>query len=365
MKAQPRGPDPFAPRLGDLSEGRDNNVNLIRLCASIAVLVSHAWPISLGPGTAEPLSRLAGHSIGTLAVFVFFALSGFFIAGSFSRNPQAGRFIILRIGRLFPALVVSITLVGLILAPIISDLPPGAFLTHPDTASFLWRNITLIRPQYDLPGVFTTNPYPMIEGSIWTLFYEVVCYGAVLVLGCLGLLKSRVRMIAVLILYGIIWSISGFYADGLHPTLSHLRDLSLPFMIGVGFWIWRSGIVLSLRGLALFSGLAWLAAPTALFDPLLILALAYGTFWLGYVPRGQAKAFNRLGDYSYGVYIYAFPLQGWVIWYWGAMTPAMNIALSLPPVILCAVLSWHFIERPALMKARAVRLSSKQAIQSW
>lgn len=348
--------------LGELAVGRDNNVNLIRLCAAGAVLVSHAWPISLGPGTPEPLIDLTGHSIGTLAVFIFFALSGFFVAGSFHQNPQADRFVLMRAARLFPGLIVSVCVVGLVLAPMVSNLSWGAFLTHPETASFLWRNISLIRPQYDLPGVFVTNPYPMILGSIWTLFYEVVCYGIVLLLGCAGLLRHRGRMTAVGLLYIVVWSVSQIYAKDLHPTLAHLRDLSFPFMIGVAFWIRRNDIVLSLRALAGLIVLAWLSAKTPLFDPVLVLTLAYGAFWLGYVPHGAVRGFNRFGDYSFGVYIYAFPLQGWVVWVWGPMSPAMNIALSLPPILVCAMLSWHLVERPALAKARSMRSSPRHAI---
>lgn len=69
--------------LGQVCQGRDNNLNLIRMAAALAVLVSHAWPIALGPGVAEPLSRALGVALGTLAVQVFFAISGFLVARSF------------------------------------------------------------------------------------------------------------------------------------------------------------------------------------------------------------------------------------------------------------------------------------------
>jgi len=82
------------------------------------------------------------------------------------------------------------------------------------------------------------------------------------------------------------------------------------------------------------------------------LMLGYAVFWLAYVPRGRLLIYNRLGDYSYGIYIYAFPLQGAVIWFFGPMTPGMNIAISLPITLLFAVLSWHLVEAPALRLQR-------------
>ena len=87
------------------------------------------------------------------------------------------------------------------------------------------------------------------------------------------------------------------------------------------------------------------------------LVLGYAVLWLAYVPRGRLRAYNRLGDYFYGIYIYTFPLQGAVIWFFGAMTPSMNIAISLPITLFFAVLSWHLIEAPALAFRR--RASSR------
>ena len=109
-------------RLGEVAQGRDNNFNLIRLCAATAVLVSHAWPLTRGPGTVEPLQRLTGHSLGTLAVYVFFAVSGFFVSASFARRASAADFLAARALRLFPALTVSLVLVTLLMGPLLTTL---------------------------------------------------------------------------------------------------------------------------------------------------------------------------------------------------------------------------------------------------
>lgn len=70
--------------------------------------------------------------------------------------------------------------------------------------------------------------------------------------------------------------------------------------------------------------------------------------WVGHLNAPLLDGYRRLGDYSYGTYLYAFPLQGLAVWLWGPLTPHLNVALAIPPTLLCAILSWHLIERPTL-----------------
>lgn len=94
-------------RIGDLSAGHDNNFNLLRMLAATGVLVSHAYPISLGAGAVEPLeSLLKGTSLGGICVMIFFAISGFFISRSFAGKSSLKSFLRARALRLFPALAV-------------------------------------------------------------------------------------------------------------------------------------------------------------------------------------------------------------------------------------------------------------------
>lgn len=338
--------------LGEASVGRDNNFNLIRFVAATAVLVSHAWPISTGAGTPEPLSALTGRSLGTLSVFVFFAMSGFFIASSYGRSQSAVVFLRARALRLFPCLIVSLVLVALIMGPLVTTLPLASYLTHPETWTFLVKNITLAWPQYTLPGVFENNPYPTVEGSIWTLIHEVLCYGLVFMAGVCGIIARRGAMTVALIGYAALWILPDLVDLEIHRRILQTRDLSLPFVMGICFWVWRDQIRLSVFGVLGLGILAYLGAQTLLGFPLMMLALTYTVFWAGHFPGRMLRQFNRLGDYSYGIYIYAFPLQGFVIWMWGVNGPGMNIGLALPLTIICAVASWHLVERPALDLAR-------------
>ncbi len=253
----------------------------------------------------------------------------------------------------------SILAVAFILGPIVSTLPFGAFITHPETLSFVARNITLLSVQFHLPGVFETQPYTAIEGSIWTLLYEVLCYVGVFALGVLGFLRSKAAMVRVCAVYlAIYWGVRILDID-LHPKIENLIKLSLPFAVGTAFYVWRRHLPLHWVGILILAGLATLTKGTMYYGLMFSITLGYAVFWAAYAPGGAIRAYNRLGDYSYGIYIYAFPLQGFAVWLWGPQDPWTNIALSLPMVLIPSILSWHYIEKPALAfrRPRAERLA--------
>ena len=352
--------DRLAPRLGGLAEGRDNNLNLLRMAAAVAVLVSHAWPIALGDEVVQPMLRWTGLTLGEIAVQIFFVISGFLIAASYVRSDSLLRFTLARVLRLMPGLVVSIALVGLVMGPFVSTLEPIAFLTHTETWSFLVRNITLISVQYTLPGVFENNPYPTVEGSIWTLIHEVACYVGVGIAGVCGILARPRLATGCLIAAALFWLLVFLGDVPLPGRILAFLELALPFGVGVGFWLWRDRLPLSAIACLVFWLIWALAFATQGFTPLtqmlFVFALAYSVFWVGYVPGGRWRLYNRLGDYSYGVYIYAFPMQGLAIWLFGPMSPLTNILIALPLTLLPSILSWHWIEKPALVHGQAFGL---------
>lgn len=330
--------------IADRANGRDNNFNLIRMIAATSVLVSHAYPISYGPETSEPLSTiLQGKTLGGFSVMVFFAISGFFIARSFARKSSPVAFFQARALRLFPALVIAL-LVTVFFAAFLTTAPApeywGAVPEH------LLRNVTLFRLQYDLPGVFENNPYaPAINGSLWTLKYEVLCYLGVVVFGIAGLTtRPRLFALALMIFVGIYLTGTGFH---LHPRIEEFLTLALPFATGMAFWTWRDQIRLSCRFVMIGVAFCVLTWPTPVFQPVLAITASYAVFVLGYARIPGAARYNRLGDYSYGMYIYAFPIQQFIA-STGITSPLVSIAIAFPITLILAVTSWHLIEAPAL-----------------
>ena len=351
-------------KLCDLAARRDNNLNLIRAIAAIAVLVSHAYPIALGAGTPEPLSASTGRSLGGLSVYVFFVISGFLITQSFDRASSWQSFLVARVLRLMPGLVVNLLLVGLIVGPLVTTVSLNAYLKDPTLLRFIFGNASLLFMQYQLPGVFEDLPYTAIVGSIWTLFYEVLCYVGVFVLGLLGLIR-RPRMLSKILLvgFGAIFLGDLFFED-LPWRLEHIQNLTTPFIFGMLAYLWRQHLLLVWWLLPLMAMLPVITFGTAVYHLALCLALSYWTLWLGFVPGGAIRRFNDLGDYSYGIYVYAFPVQGLAVYLIGPQSAIENIIYSLPVTILLGVLSWYIVEKPAMaQKNRLAQWITPRAVQ--
>ncbi|HWW64511.1 MAG TPA: acyltransferase [Sphingomonadaceae bacterium] len=335
-----------------LAKGRDNNFNLIRVVAATAVLVSHAWPIALGPGVVEPLETIAPTNLGRLAVAVFFAVSGFFITKSFDRRESFIAFGVARVLRLFPGLIVVLLLTLFLLGPAFTHLALSDYFGSWRTWTYVPHNLLLFRLQYDLPETFTANPIgPAINGSLWTLWYEVSCYGGVVVLGFAGLLRRR-RFPLFLLAYALLYSALRMRQPGLPPA--PIMELSLPFVTGACFYVFGRYLPLSLGGVALLAGLAFLLRETMLYREAFILALAYAVFWVGHLEWPLLRSYNRLGDYSYGMYIFAFPIEQSIVALVPGIAPGALIVAALGVTIPCAIASWHWIEHPALAQRHRV-----------
>lgn len=349
------------PKLAEVLKGRDNNLNMIRMLAAAAVLVSHAWPIALGAGAAEPLYLQTGQTLGHFAVAVFFGLSGLLIARSFDRRRSMSHFLVARFLRLYPALLVVLVLT-VVVGAFVTKLEFTQYFGSRDTWAYIPSNMSLVRMQYVLPGVFSDNAYgPPINGSLWTLFYEVVCYAGVVVLGLFGILRHRPAMLAVMIAATLLHFVAPLIAQsgagfpaGLVSRLELFALLSFPFTLGTFAYVWRDHIRLSGWIVLLLWSLVPLLAGTESMPTFITLALVYTTFWVGFVPKGRALAYNRLGDYSYGIYIYAFPVQQLLIGQFPGMTALTNILLAAPITAFMAVVSWKLVEARAMSTAPAL-----------
>lgn len=335
--------------------GRDNNFNLLRVIAAGAVLVSHAFPISLGPGAAEPLSTTLSMTLGGLGVISFFVISGFFISQSFENNSLL-RFCIARLLRIYPGLLVVLLFTVLVIGPFFTRLSIRDYLTDANTISYLPRNLSLKWLQYELPGVFTTNPYPAaINGSLWSLFYEVACYGIVVAVGVLGIARRRWWFCAFLSIYASAYFGSKLFPPVHNYLLEHtafmaLHGLTWPFVLGMAAYHFRQFLTTPMHlSTCIGAGcIALLSYRSFFFHEAFIFFWSLLIFYVGYLSFKPLKMYNQCGDYSYGVYIYAFPCEQIGAALWPGLSPVALIAVSLPATLALAVLSWHAVERRAL-----------------
>lgn len=122
------------------------------------------------------------------------------------------------------------------------------------------------------------------------------------------------------------------------------------FLIGVNIYNYQDKIYLKKEYL-FFSILIliYFAITNKLFLNYVYLFLVpYILFYFAYIPKGIIRNFNKIGDYSYGIYIYAFPIQQIVIYNYPTISFPMFVAISIITTLLFSVLSWHFVEKPVL-----------------
>jgi peptidoglycan/LPS O-acetylase OafA/YrhL len=342
----------MTPRLAELAHGRDNNFQLIRLAAAAFVVVFHSFALT-GRWTHEPLWRIAPElNFGALGVKIFFVISGFLVTQSWLARDAAIPFVAARALRIYPALVAA-TALTILLAGASSTLAWTDFAIDTQTLDYAWRVALGFDMVYRLPGAFPTNPFPHdVNGSLWTLPIELRLYAGLLIAGLVGLLARRSAWLVVIVVLVALFAVQPDWFP-LSPNDPVTRELTLLFGLGSLAWVWRDRVPISLAGAAVAILLVvWnpYGLPRgALFAPL----LAYVVLVAAYHPRSQWPAFNRAGDYSYGLYVYSFPLQQTLMQRLPGLEPASLFALSLPLALGVAALSWHLLERPALaLKSR-------------
>jgi peptidoglycan/LPS O-acetylase OafA/YrhL len=328
--------------LGALATGRDNNLNLLRLLAACAVLISHSFVVSRGE-EFEPLRASLGVTLGSLAVDVFFVISGFLVTRSLAYRRSGSEFVAARILRIYPGLIVHTIVTLLLVAPLVTSEHLWAYFADASLLEYAVRNFTLNGAHnVKLPGVAT-----MTNGSLWTLPVEASLYAMLLcgwlVLGRGGRLLKSVAVV-VLALAAYRYSRSGG---------SHLLVM---FSSGAVYYLLRDRVRLSWSWAAVSLALMLLAtAHRTTFQVTTLCLLPYLVLCLAYLPRGAILAFNRVGDYSYGLYIYAFPIQLATMQMLPGASPWDLASVSGVFTLLCAVLSWHLVEHRALQEVpRAV-----------
>ena len=346
-------------RAGGFTSGFD----YMRLVLATMVVFNHSF--GMGGGSMADLGlpfefhRIFGHAI----LPMFFALSGFLVAASLLRTPNLGVFMGLRALRILPALMVEIALSALILGPLLTTVAWRDYFTDPDFFRYFLNMLGWIH--YHLPGVFVDNPVPRtVNGSLWTVPYEAECYIVLALVALLGLVRRPALFLGLLALACvalIVWNAAHGDPDPSRGTLTG-RQLILFFLAGVLLHLGRDRVPSS-GWLALAAGglsLALVASHVWVY--LLPLPVAYVTAWLGLQqPRKLPLLFT--GDYSYGIYLYAYPIQQAVVqmlpdgrvWY-------VNFAVSMVVVGCFAAFSWHCIEKPTLkLKRLLARRAGAQA----
>jgi len=332
------------------------------------VVFSHSFALV---GLTEPL--IGGNTVGGTGVWIFFILSGYLIAASWGQYPRFNVFIAKRVLRIFPGLAVALLLTVIITGFFFTSLSAVDFFNHTSTITY-FNNILLYNTQFSLPGVFTNNPFPgSVNGSLWTLAYEFTMYLMVGVLGSLGLLKkmSVKKIWAGLLILQIIVLLVGiehFQISLFYLRIDRLITLGLMFMSGVLYNQAKKRIVLNTPGgvaalitYIIFSSL--LPSFTAIFAATL---LVYAIFSIG--NSKKFAFFGRYGDFSYGIYIYSFPIQQMIAVLLAPSSPYVMFAIAQTCSVIAGALSWWLVESRFLRLKRRIPFRNyplKQVEKAW
>jgi len=350
MAASRRDEASAIPTLGTLDRGHDNNLNLLRFVAASMVVVSHSYPLS-GHRNDEPLARALGFiDLGSLAVAMFFAISGYLIAKSFARTPSVLAFLRARFLRIVPAYLAAVLLAALVIGPVATSLPAAEYLRSEGLWRYVAETSTIFGGSDRLPGVFGDNPYPFaINGSLWTLSLEVACYLGLMVAGLAGALTRRWIALAVALgLFALAETWPAFVAALPRSEAIVTPRLAGTFVAGSLAYAWRQYVpVHPALAVAAVVG-AMLSVSTSFAAYAVYGAIAYASLVIAYAPSLDVPAFRRLGDYSYGIYVFAFPTQQAIAWVLGPIPPPLLFGLAYPVIFALAFASWHLIEAPAL-----------------
>ena len=319
----------------------------LRLVLSFGVLAFHCILITQGRPGELVVWESTWRALPAAILPMFFALSGFLVAGSLTRSSMSG-FVTARVLRIVPALATEVVLSALVLGLCVTTLPIGEYLRSPD----LWRYFLNVVGwiHFKLPGVFAGNPHPdVVNLSLWTVPYELECYLALIVATVIGLVRRSRLFVAVLLGLHVavfLWDALKKGVIGVNESMPP-RVLVLAFLSGIALYIWRDRLVLSTGRMALAAVLtaALLTFPVGAY--FVSLPAAYLTVCLGLM-NPPKHWIVKSGDYSYGVYLYAFPIQQTAIHLWPSLGPIEVFLIAAPLCFLAATFSWHVIEKPCL-----------------
>lgn len=335
----------------DRHGGTGPGFDALRFFLSVAIVVYHAKQVVLGrEATSYQASILYPYLLALVPVF--FCLSGFLVTGSAVRTRSIKTFLTNRSLRIFPALTVEVALSALILGPLLTTMDLQDYFQAKKFYSYFGNIIGRVR--MSLPGVFEHHPVPdTVNASLWTLQPEFYCY---LIMTVLMFSTLVYRRLLATVLYSVFTAVLSWmnWQSGLgHPgDVFPGHVIVYYFATGMIAFHWVRAIPIHLGLFLVAATLSYWMITTPGLMFLASIPVAYCTIYIGLSKFPLMYPFNR-GDYSYGIYLFNFPIQQTVVHFlpdvrhWWLL-----LFISLPLTILFAAASWRWVEKPALRLKR-------------
>lgn len=350
---------------------KSNNFDILRFLLATAVIVCHSYVIYYGYETfaqVEPFMKwTSGNiSIGTTAVFFFFAISGFLIMKSYESSHTVVDYLKKRVLRIFPGFFVAFAVSIFIVAPLGNMYGSGlsGYLNYFREIP-LWRELAnMLSLQAPADGYYFNNlPQPGLNESLWTIQYEFICYFMLPLLALFGILKNRMILLICFIgcysLYflqdmGVLEYTDRTLINGVIENPYYYARFFTYFLAGCTIYAYREKI----------PGNFWLAAIAFIYilmalnglvsvHKVLPIAGVYLLFYVAYHPKIKLPGFSKYGDFSYGIYLYGWPVQQLVMMNFGDMlSPLQFFIVVFVTSLGLAIISWNLIEQPVLALKR-------------
>lgn len=355
--------------IGDVLErnrGIGPGFDFLRVFLATMVVFSHAFVVC----GYNPESMQSMWFLDYWVLAIFFSLSGFLITGSALRLKLSD-FLKNRVLRIVPALAMDIFISAVVLGPLLTNVDLKQY--YESKVFYAYFLNILGWPHYHLPGLFSDHPFDQVNVSLWTVPWEITCY---IIIACFIKLKmlSRIESLTGVTMLILCFGLAIICLDNGFPIQFHVNRLVhyflaqrgsrliICFMLGILIFQLRFRVPYSY--LVFMACLIWCVALAICIRPLTTLStypimnvlaagpLVYIMAFIGVSPIPTLPLFRR-GDYSYGIYLYGFPIQQVAFWLLGNNdAPTLNFLFSMPLIIMVAICSWHFVEKPIVRLRR-------------
>jgi len=343
--------------------GHATGFDYLRVILAIGIVCWHSIATSYGSYADIKISSSMYRPLMAIILPMFFSLSGFLVAGSLERSKTLFMFMSLRVIRIFPALCVEVLLSALVLGPILTQMTLQDYFSN----TMFWHYFLNCTGDihYVLPGVFSDNPYPYaVNAQLWTVPWELKCYISIALLTIIGAVRYRLMLlVSIICLIGA----AAVYYSVVYPDYFFGNPkgsiagcfLVVSFLLGVAMYLYSDKIIWDGRIALLACFVSLVLFSVRCGDVLVTIPVAYMTVYAGLL-NPYKFGIMKGADYSYGVFLYGFPLQQafvslleWTPTWW------LNILVCVPLAFVVAAFSWHFVEKPALsLKKKLVALEA-------
>lgn len=316
---------------------KNNNLNSIKLVCALLVIFHHSYPITMGQHYIDPFRRFTNlqFSFGNFSVIIFLFIAGMLITKSYLNSDGNIQFLLKRLKRLLPSLIIVIFITVFIIGPIFTSMELAHYFITLDVYKYLFMNCILLT-NHNLP-IFLDNAYNLSpNGALWTLPVEFLCYVGCVILGSLSLLKKNImKYLPYLVIFiNLLQFIFIDYISGLWPAIQAI----LFFLMGMAVYFNKERIKLCPKYFILSLCITIISLICNLYSYINIITIPYMVIFLAFYFNKKVKFLDRLGNYSYEIYLVGFLIQQCVAYIIPMKVPYLNFIISVPIVFLLAII---------------------------